>query len=299
MTAPRQLLPGTTYLVTRRCVQRQFLLRPTAVTSAVFGYVLAVAAQRYGVRLHAFCVMSNHVHLVLTDPDARLPAFKQYLDGLVARALNAAQGHWESFWAPGSYSAVALQAPEDVVDKVAYVLANPVTAGLAERPEDWQGLRSSPEAIGGATLEFPRPGTFFRAQGPMPARAGLQVTAPSGFASPGEFRAALDAALRDHVARGERKRPRSPEPSKGRPGAPVRSRAAPVTREPRRGLRPRVAALDRSRRLEALHRLAVFLEDYRKAWRSRGAGALETVFPAGTYLLRVLHQAPCAAAAPS
>ena len=45
---------------------------------------------------------------MLTDPDARLPAFHQFLDALVARAINAALGRWEAFWAPNSYSAVTL-----------------------------------------------------------------------------------------------------------------------------------------------------------------------------------------------
>jgi len=43
MTAPRQVLPGTTYLVSRRCAQRQFLLKPSRTTNEVFGFVLAVA----------------------------------------------------------------------------------------------------------------------------------------------------------------------------------------------------------------------------------------------------------------
>jgi REP element-mobilizing transposase RayT len=62
MTAPRQLLPGTTYLVTRRCLQRQFLLRPSKLTNQVFGFLLAIAARRFDVDLHACCVMSNHFH---------------------------------------------------------------------------------------------------------------------------------------------------------------------------------------------------------------------------------------------
>ena len=38
MTAPRQVLPGTTYLVTRRCAQRQFLLRPSKLVNEIFSY---------------------------------------------------------------------------------------------------------------------------------------------------------------------------------------------------------------------------------------------------------------------
>jgi hypothetical protein len=59
MTAPRQILPGRIYLVTRRCLLRHFFLRPGPVVNQVFAYVLALAAQRYGVQVHAFCVLSN------------------------------------------------------------------------------------------------------------------------------------------------------------------------------------------------------------------------------------------------
>jgi REP element-mobilizing transposase RayT len=87
--AARRIVPGASYLVTRRCSERRFFLRPSRLTNEVVLYVLAVAARRFGVLVHAFCVLSNHLHLLVTDPDARLPAFMQYLDSLVARAVNA------------------------------------------------------------------------------------------------------------------------------------------------------------------------------------------------------------------
>jgi len=128
MTPPRQVLPDTTVMITRRCLGRMFLLRPSKLTNDVFRFLLAVAAERHGVEVHAFCVLSNHFHCVVTDRKGTLPAFEQLLDSLVARALNALHGRWESFWAPGSYSAVTLATPEDVLAKTGYVVANP--AGL-------------------------------------------------------------------------------------------------------------------------------------------------------------------------
>jgi putative transposase len=119
MTAPRQVLAGATYLVTRRCSQRPFLFRPSKASDQVFAYALAVAARRHGVQVHAYCVLSNHLHLVVTDPRGELPAFQQLLGMLVARAVNALLGRWKNLWAPGSCSAVTLATPEDVVDKAA------------------------------------------------------------------------------------------------------------------------------------------------------------------------------------
>ena len=296
MTAPRQVLAGTTYLVTRRCFQRQLLLRPCAQTNHVFLYVLAVAARRFGVRLHAFCVLSNHFHLVVTDPAARLPAFEQYLDSLVARALNASLGRWESFWAPSSYSAVALSAPDDIVDKAAYTLANPVAAGLVRRGQDWPGLWSRPEQLG-STLSVKRPGAFFRQDGPMPESVDLELTAPPGFDAPADFSHRVAAALAVHEGRAA-----TALASKGRgflgPDKVLRQRptARPLPDEPRRQLCPRVAGRDKWKRIEALARLKRFLTAYRLAWTALKAGARDAVFPHGTYWVRVMLGARCMAA---
>jgi REP element-mobilizing transposase RayT len=293
MTAPRRVLAGSTYLVTRRCAQRQFLLRPSKSTNEIFLYLLAVAARRFDIQVHAYCVLSNHFHLIVTDPHARLPAFHQFLDALVARAVNASLGRWESFWAPNSYSAVALVSPEDVLDKAAYVLANPVAAGLVHSGRQWPGLWSAPEWIGGEALEVRRPKHFFDPQGPLPEQVSLQLEAPPGFASAAEFRERLSAALAPREAEAVRsargglagvKRVLSQKPT-GRP--------APG--EPRRGLNPRVAARDKWKRIEALGRLVEFLRSYRAAWAARKGGRADAIFPCGTYHLRVAHGVACAA----
>ena len=169
MTPPRRVLPGAVYLVTRRCSERRYFLKPSRLTNEIFLYVLAVAAQRYGVLVHAFCVLSNHCHLIVTDVDGRLPGFMQYLDSLVARAVNASLGRFEGFWATdGSYSAVEPLDPADVVAKTAYVLANPVAAGLVRRGAEWPGLWTSPDQLGSAKLTARKPERFFDPKGHLP-----------------------------------------------------------------------------------------------------------------------------------
>ncbi|BDG02144.1 hypothetical protein [Anaeromyxobacter oryzae] len=291
MTAPRQVLPGATYLVTRRCAQRQFLLRPSRATNEIFLYLLAVAAQRFEIRVHAFCVLSNHFHLVLTDLHARLPAFHQFLDALVARAVNASIGRWETFWAPNSYSAVTLVSPSDILDKAAYVLANPTAAGLVRSGRLWPGLWSAPERIGGDAFEISRPKHFFDPKGSLPEKAILQLEPPPSFTAE-EFRERLAAAL------AEREEDAVRDARAGFLGAARVLSQKPTGRprpgEPRRGLNPRVAARDKWKRIEALGRLVEFLRSYRAAWAARCAGYTSAIFPCGTYLLRVHHGVPCA-----
>jgi hypothetical protein len=57
---PRQVLPRQFYLITRRCSQRQFLLRPDTVTNNAFLYCLIAAALRCEIDVLLPCAMSNH-----------------------------------------------------------------------------------------------------------------------------------------------------------------------------------------------------------------------------------------------
>jgi REP element-mobilizing transposase RayT len=297
VAAPRQILPGTIYLITRRCSERRFFLRPSVITNAIFLYVLAVAARLHGIEVHAFCVLSNHYHLLVTDVDARLPAFMQYLDALVARAVNASLGRWEGFWSSAaSYSAVSHDAPEDVVRKAAYVLANPVSAGLVRTARDWPGLWTAPEQLGSTTFVAARPNVFFSPKGDMPERAELTLTTPAGFATAAEFQALVSAALDDLE---EQRRCEL-----GATGFLGRERvlrqkpfARPAPHEPRGELNPRIAARDKWKRMEAIRRLVSFIRAYRSAWTEWRAGARDVLFPAGTYQLRLEHRVRCAVAA--
>ncbi len=265
----------------------------------IFLYVLAVAARRYGVEVHAFCVLSNHCHLILTDLDGRLPAFMQYLDSLVARAVNASLGRFEGFWASdGSYSAVEPLEPADIVAKTAYVLANPVAAGLVRFGSEWPGLRTAPAQIGGTRLAANRPNIFFDPNGYMPATVELGLSVPPGFASADEFRALLSNAIRELE---EHHRRAAAAQGRRFLGAPRVVAQNPFSRPPpgelRFGLRPRIAARDKWRRIEALAQVKSFLRAYRQAWLDRRVGISDVRFPAGTYLLRVLHGVQCAGAA--
>jgi putative transposase len=296
VTAPRQVIPATSYLVSRRCAQRQFLLKPSKLTCTVFGYVLAVAAARYGVLLHACVVMSNHYHLVLTDVRGQLPLFGQFLDSLVARAMNASYGRWEAFWAPSSYSAVTLVTKDDVIEKAAYTLANPAASGLVASGTEWPGLWSGPDAVVDEPLTFERPDHFFDPKGSMPKSATLVFSSPPGFPAE-EFRERLS----NRVSEFEQEAAKTLK-AEGRTAMGARRVLTqkhtdrPGGGEPRRKLNPRIAARHKWKRIEALGRLKSFLREYRVALAQLRAAVKDVVFPHGTYYLRVHLGVPCAAA---
>jgi REP element-mobilizing transposase RayT len=297
VTAPRRVVPGATYLVSRRCTQREFLLKPTPLTTLIVKFVLAVAAARYGVLVHAACVMSNHWHIVLTDPSANLPDFSRLLDGVVAKALNSLYGRWENFWAPCPYSAVALASPEDVVDKVAYTLANPATADLVEHGRQWPGLWSDPHAIGGPGELVPRPGHYFAKDGSMPESEELVFSVPPGFTSVEAFQAQVIARVSELEQAAAAKR--VVEGSRVQGVHRIRKQKhtdRPAPGEPRRVLNPRIAARDKWKRIEALGRLVTFLQNHRDALLRYCRGERNALFPRGTYLMRVRFGVACASA---
>jgi REP element-mobilizing transposase RayT len=296
MSRPRQVLEGSTYLVTRRCSERRFFLRPGDVTDAIMLFCLASAALKNEVQIHAFCVMSNHYHLVVTDPYGRLPAFMRDLDGLSARALNAALGRSGPVWEADKYSAVRLMAEADVLGKIAYTLVNPVAAGLVRQAERWPGLKSLVCDLGGGELVARRPEGFFRKKGPMPEECRLKLVLPAGFESREAFVSAVASAVRAAEDAAVAKVEASERTFMGEEAVRRQSPLErPSTEEARGGLNPRVASRDRKKRIEAVLQIRAFVDAYRVAWSAFKAGVRDAVFPAGTYGPRVSHGVLCAA----
>ncbi len=292
---PRFILPGVTYLLTRRCAGRQLLLRPDPKVNQIFKFCLAVAAQRTGVAIHAFCVLSNHYHIVATDLHGNLPVFMHWLNEYVAKCLNSHWGRWESFWAPGSYSAVALADDEAVVAALVYTYTNPVNARLVRTHTDWPGAISMPADMDGEAELVDRPTGFFRDRGPVPESASLRVALPARL---GGDRSGQRMTVSERVrARESEICSRHDETGQRFLGRKAVLRLSPFSRprgtERRGGLNPRVATRDKWRRIHALQRLKHFLGAYRAAWKAFCGGKRSVVFPLGTYAMRVRFGVCC------
>ena len=292
MSLPRQILPGSTYLLSRRCTQRQFLLKPTAMTTQIFMYVLAIAAKKTGVLLHAVCVLSNHWHAVVTDPEGRLPDFMCYVNKYVAKAVNASLGRWENLFATEQPSAVRLESPEDVIHKMLYTLLNPVESCLVKQPEKWLGLWGFE---GERTVE--RPKVYFRPDGPMPDQVQLKFEPPPHAEGARDFYSAFcqQLALRAEELQAKNQKERRTYLGKRR----IMKQSVydrPRSAEPRRNLSPRVACQHKWLRIEALKRVKAFINAYREAYARWKQGVRDTVFPPGTYALRRYAGVNCASA---
>jgi REP element-mobilizing transposase RayT len=273
-------------MITRRCTQRQFLLRPDAATNNAFLYCLIDAALRCKVDVLLPCAMSNHYHAVIYDREGRYPEFIEHFHKLFARSQNALRGRWENFWCSEQTCVVKLVDRDAVIDKLVYAAANPVLAHLVERAHHWPGINGLTALLAGRTLRATRPLHFFRPDGPMAAVLEMSLTIPPEL-GPAD---GVLAELRDRVSAIEAERAaerlRTGRRIQGRRAVLAQSwRDRPTSHEPRRNLRPRVATPNKWARIEALLRNGAFTAAYTRA-RERWREGVPAVFPPGTYWLQ-------------
>jgi REP element-mobilizing transposase RayT len=87
--------------------------------------------------LGAYVVMPNHVHVLVT-PRVPVPELMRRLKGYTAREANRILNRTgEAFWQGESYDH-GVRNSEEWGRIAAYIERNPVTAGLAARPEDYR-----------------------------------------------------------------------------------------------------------------------------------------------------------------
>ncbi len=299
MSQPRAIVPGATYLVTRRILRRHFLFRPDTAITQLLVYSLAVSARRYGVQVHALCAMSTHLHLVVTDVQGVLPRFLQFFHRIVALGTKVLRA-WEGpVWDHEAASVVRLWTRTSIVEMVAYTLANPVAAGLVRRASEWPGAKVHVDDIGSGVLQATRPSVYFDPKNPgWPSEMTLPLTVPPSIGLKGEegvFREEVSIELGRLQAQAQMEMQQQ-----GRPFLGVERLLA-------------VSPYDRATSLEALrarnptfavghsqggawHKavavLRTFRASYRKALEQWCTGLRSVVFPAGTWWMRVFHGAP-------
>jgi putative transposase len=297
MSYPRQVLPGMTYMITRRCTQRQFLMRPDRETNNAFIYCLAHAASKFGIDILFTIANTNHHHTGIYDREGIFPAFIEHFHKLFAKCQNSLRGRSENFWAAEQTSVVHLVDPGAVLDKMTYALTNPVKDDLVERADEWPGVNAFEAIVQQRPLFADRPAHFFRDDGSMPAAVCLTFVRPPEFA---ELSAAEFADLvRENVHRVEVECALDRQRRGVRVLGPERVlrqdwRASPKSREAPGGLNPRVAARSRWSRLEALQRNRAFRDAYAAAREAFMNGQRDVEFPAGTYWLRCFAKVACA-----
>ncbi len=97
---------------------------------------LQKALQRYPTTLHAYCLMPNHLHLILGTINHTPTEFIHYLHSVYARYFNHRYEYVGHLF-QGRFYSKQIRNPKQLLDTSAYVHLNPVKANYSKRPEDY------------------------------------------------------------------------------------------------------------------------------------------------------------------
>jgi putative transposase len=132
----RCILPGLAYHVTQRGTNRQKVFFSTTHRKIYLG-LLERNCPDAGVCVLAYCLMSNHVHLVVVPERAdSLAVLFRRVHGAYAQAVNAGLGRTGHLWQNRFYSCPLSE--HHLWIALRYVEANPVRAGVSTRPEQYR-----------------------------------------------------------------------------------------------------------------------------------------------------------------
>ncbi|MBN1332726.1 MAG: transposase, partial [Synergistales bacterium] len=101
---------------------------------------------------HAYCLMSNHYHLLIETPEANLSRGMRHLNGVYTQTFNVKHGRVGHLF-QGRFKSILVEKDLYLMELCRYIVLNPVRAGMVEHPEQWKwssyrataGLEKMPE----------------------------------------------------------------------------------------------------------------------------------------------------------
>jgi putative transposase len=191
---------------------------------------LAEAAGRYFCRVHAYVLMTNHVHLLVTPQDEdSLPRMMQSLGRRYVRHVNGLYRRSGTLW-EGRYRAAPIDSEAYFLACCRYIELNPVRAGMVDHPRAyrWSSYRAHADGAADALLSEH---AIYRALGRGGEARRKEYRALFRGALDGAFVAALRAATNGGWALGDARFARQIADAVGRraaklaPGRPSKDRS--------------------------------------------------------------------------
>jgi REP element-mobilizing transposase RayT len=118
-------------------------------------HLLETAVSRFGIACHAYCVLPNHAHYLITSCSGNLSRAMHWLGTCTAQAFNRRYERYGHVY-QGRFGSRLVENDDYFLELARYVALNPVKAGLCDRPEGWQWSSYAATAglIGGPTFLY-------------------------------------------------------------------------------------------------------------------------------------------------
>lgn len=132
---PRIQFPGALYHVTSRGNRRQILYTDRR-DYLIWLDLLAEVVEKHAVRVHGYCLMPNHFHLIIETPLANLSASMHSLNARYCQHFNKRHGACGHVL-QGRFHAILVEFNKQLLAVSRYVSLNPVRARLVQTASDW------------------------------------------------------------------------------------------------------------------------------------------------------------------
>jgi putative transposase len=132
---PRREYPGALHHVIARGNRRGAIYADEA-DRAMFLAFLDRVVHRTHWRCHAYCLLTNHYHLLIETPVPNLALGMRMLNGRYAQAFNERHGLSGHLF-QGRYNALPVERPAQLLALCRYIVLNPVRAGLCRDAGEW------------------------------------------------------------------------------------------------------------------------------------------------------------------
>jgi len=133
---PRLTVTGYPQHVILRGNNRQDIFRNTADYQRMLD-LMEQHSREQGVEIHAYVLMTNHLHLLLTpQKDQALPKMMQAVGRSYVQTFNKAHGRTGTLW-EGRYRSTLIQTERYLLACMAYIDLNPVRAHMVAEPDDY------------------------------------------------------------------------------------------------------------------------------------------------------------------
>lgn len=127
--------PGGLYHVTSRGNSREAIYLEDGDKELFLG-VLVDVRNRFNWRVHAYCLMGNHYHLLIETQDGNLSKGMRQLNGVYSQSFNRIHGRVGHVF-QGRYKAIMVQKEAYLLELARYIVLNPVRARMVRSAKDW------------------------------------------------------------------------------------------------------------------------------------------------------------------
>ncbi len=124
---------GAFYYITARGNQRQPVFGDDADRLRFLEYFES-STERYGARIHAYCLLDNHYHLLLETPRANLAQIMHHINGAYTNYFNARYGRCGHLF-QGRYMAILVEKERYALALSRHIHLNPVRVHMVARLE--------------------------------------------------------------------------------------------------------------------------------------------------------------------